>query len=298
MRLLVLGDLHLKPSGSDYDLDGITPPEHVDMAVILGDLTHRAGPGDIDLARRFVERLALSLPVVYVPGNHDPHPTAEQVVDPISRAVSGHQTVREFAGLTLVGWGCERRSLSPSIDQSAFDALDPRNASRENRRYFADQIAADIESACFEVVCGSASPEQAAESLQIKDDERSAFRRGLTEIEATYDQLGELVENRDGVLLATHVPPFNTSFDRHHAVGARDENKEYLHVGSIALKLAIREYDVFAALSGHSHTFGYDLDRSAGGGPHYLNLGYRGIGTVSAIPEHGEFTYSRTSESQ
>jgi hypothetical protein len=184
------------------------------------------------------------------------------------------------------------------IDQSEFDALDPRNAPREDRRYIADQTAADIEAACFDVVCGSSSREQAADALDIKDGERAAFYRELNEVRATYEQVGDLLENQGEVLLATHVPPFNTSFDRHHAVGTREEDREHLHVGSIALKLAIREHNVFATLSGHSHTHGYDIGDGRDGRPHCLNFGYRGMGTISVIPDEGQFAYAQILEDQ
>ena len=92
--------------------------------------------------------------------------------------------------------------------------------------------------------------------------------------------------------MLTHVPPFNTSFDRHHAVGSRDDDQERLHVGSIALKLALRSHDVFATVSGHSHTAGYDVGDHADGRPHALNLGYRGLGTITCTPGDGEFGYT------
>jgi Icc-related predicted phosphoesterase len=61
------------------------------------------------------------------------------------------------------------------------------------------------------------------------------------------------------IFLVTHVPPFNTSFDRHHVMGTREEDRELLHQGSIGLKLALRDQDVFAAVSGHSHLTGTTL---------------------------------------
>jgi len=293
MQLLVCGDLHLKPAADDYDLAAIDPPADVDAALIVGDLTHRAGPADIELARKFVDRLADTLPVVYIPGNHDPAPTPERVVEPISTAVTGHRTAHEFGSVTVVGWGCEQRSLSPALPQEEFEALDPRTKPRSDRRYVADQVAADLEAACYDVVCGTTTPAAAAAALDITAAERDRFARGLETVESTYDEIAALLAGTEGVLLATHVPPFNTSFDRHHAVGTREVDREALHVGSIALKLAVREHDVFATYSGHSHAFGYDSGDGDDGQPHQLNLGYRGIGTVSIDPARGQFAFAR-----
>lgn len=142
---------------------------------------------------------------------------------------------------------------------------------------------------CHDIVCGTSSREAAADSLDISDSDRQSFYTGLTEIEAEYERLAELLTHHKEILFVSHVPPFNTPFDRHHAVGTREIDREYLHVGSIALKLAIRDHDVFAALSGHSHVHDYDIGTGSDGRPHYLNLGYRGIGTVVVAPSRGQF---------
>ncbi|TKX74803.1 metallophosphoesterase [Halorubrum sp. GN11_10-6_MGM] len=293
MRLLVCGDLHLKPAASDYDIDAVSAPEDVDAALVVGDLTHRAGDDDAELARRFIERLATDIPVVYVPGNHDPAPMPEGVVAPVPGATAEHLSARTLGDLTVVGWGCERRSLAPPLPQTEFDALDPRTSPREDRRYAADRIADDLLDACHRVVGGSASIRDAAASLGIADGEATAFRRGVETIEARYERLSDRLCGRADALLATHVPPFGTSFDRHHAVGTRETDRELLHTGSIALALAIRDHDVFAAFSGHSHAFGYDPGGGRDGRPHLLNLGFRGMGVVSLDPARGEFAFSR-----
>jgi len=117
----------------------------------------------------------------------------------------------------------------------------------------------------------------------------------MTAIEDTYDCLAEILEGQDDVLLATHVPPYNTSFDRHHAVGSRKEHLEFAHLGSIAIKLAIRTHDVFGSLSGHSHSYGYDVTTHDGSTTptHYLNLGFRGIATLHVSPQTNEFVFER-----
>jgi Icc-related predicted phosphoesterase len=133
MRVLVYNDLHLKPAGSDYDVSALAVPEDVDTVWIAGDLTHREGEDDVALAARFVEQFPSDIPVLYVPGNHDPAPMPDRVVDGVERAVSGHNVVRGYGSVTVVGWGCEKRSLDPPLDQGAFPALDPRTAPRDER---------------------------------------------------------------------------------------------------------------------------------------------------------------------
>jgi Icc-related predicted phosphoesterase len=295
MRLLVYTDLHLKPAGSGYDIDALQVPDNIDAVVIVGDLTHRANSADVELAQEFVEQFDTDTPVVYVPGNHDHAPMPAKVVEPFPESWSGHQLVREFGDITFVGFGCEQRSLSPAIDQCVFPAIDPREAPRGDRRYAADQTASELEAACLDVVQGMSTPKEAARPLGIKDANLSAFIRGVERVKNQYNQLAELLEAQTDVCLVTHVPPFNTSFDRHHAVGTREADREFLHVGSIATKLAIREHDVFAALSGHSHTYGYEPEAGTKGRTFCLNLGFRGIGTVTLNTENRSFEFTQAS---
>jgi hypothetical protein len=141
VQILVCGDFNLKPAASDYDIDAMEIPETTDLVIVTGDLTHRAGPDDIALAKWFISQFVPEIPVVYLPGNHDHAPTEERVVAPLDGAYTGHRTAHKFDGVTIVEWGCEQRTLSPAIDQTDFDALDSRKAPRRTRRYHADQVA-------------------------------------------------------------------------------------------------------------------------------------------------------------
>lgn len=93
-----------------------------------------------------------------------------KVVEPFPASWSGHQLVREFHNITVVGLGCERRSLSPAIDQCAFPAIDPREAPKGDRRYATDQTANELEAACLDVVRDMSTPKKAGRSLSIEDD--------------------------------------------------------------------------------------------------------------------------------
>lgn len=290
MRVLVCNDLHLKPAGSDYDVEAMTVPNDVDAVFVAGDLTHRAGDDDKTLARRFVERCA-PLPVLYVPGNHDHAPMPEHVVDGVEHATSGHDAVHECQSATVVGWGCERRSLEPSLDQTAFSALDPRTAPRSERRYAADRTADAIETTLLDVVDGDKTARDAAKELDVASEHHAAFVRSVNTVQATYNHLAGLVGDRSNVVVVSHRSPFNTSFDRHHSMGTREVDHEGLHTGSIALALVARTHDVYATITGHSHTFGYDTG-DASGVPHMLNLGFRGLGIIEVDTDAGVFSFT------
>jgi len=74
VTLVHLSDLHF---GRDCDLamvdamDRILPTLTAGAVVVSGDLTQRARHGEFQAARRFLEQLARSAPVVTFPGNHD-----------------------------------------------------------------------------------------------------------------------------------------------------------------------------------------------------------------------------------
>lgn len=292
MRVLVYNDLHLKPAGSDYNIDALAVPEDIDAVWIAGDLTHREGKDDVALATRFVKQFPSDVPVLYVPGNHDPAPMPERVVDGVKRAVSGHNLVHQYKSVTVVGWGCEQRSLDPPLDQGAFPALDPRTAPHDERRYAADKIADAIEHAFHKVVTDEAAPRDAASMLDIADENLAAFSEDTATITETYDYLAELVGDRSDVVLVSHLSPFNTSSDRHHSIGKRKIDLEFFHTGSIALKLLARTHDIFAIYSGHSHNFGYETGATESGTPHMLNLGFRGIGLLEVDPSAGVLSFA------
>jgi predicted MPP superfamily phosphohydrolase len=182
MKLMVYGDLHLKPAGSGYDLEQLTIPPDIDAALILGDLIHRAGGDDRALAAEFVSRFGPDLPVVYVPGNHDHAPTEQQVVDSITEAYSGHKEVHRFDQVSVVGWGCENRTLDYSLDQTKYEALSLEGVSKDRRRYTANQIADEVEAACYDVICGSGNISEAVDSLGITRAEEATFRDEMAAI--------------------------------------------------------------------------------------------------------------------
>ncbi len=74
VTLVHLSDLHF---GRDCDLamidavERIVPALEASAVVVSGDLTQRARHGEFQAARRFLDQLAKSAPVLTLPGNHD-----------------------------------------------------------------------------------------------------------------------------------------------------------------------------------------------------------------------------------
>jgi hypothetical protein len=136
---------------------------------------------------------------------------------------------------------------------------------------------------------------EAIEEFEIRSHEEATFRSAIQSITETYHEITSLLANQSNILFLTHVPPFNTSFDHHHAIGDRHEGLECLHVGSIPIKLAIRTHDVRLSVSGHSDNFGYDVITYRDDMPpvHYLNLGYRGIGSATVRPANDDIVFER-----
>jgi predicted phosphodiesterase len=74
VTLVHLSDLHF---GRDCDLamiddvERLVPTLEASAVVVSGDLTQRARHGEFQAARRFIDRMAKSAPVLTLPGNHD-----------------------------------------------------------------------------------------------------------------------------------------------------------------------------------------------------------------------------------
>lgn len=290
MKFLVFGDIHLKPSGVGFDFEQLQVPDDVDAVLSVGDITHRAGEEDVEYARRFFRELdEAGVPVIHVPGNHDHHPYDEAVVEGFENVVSGHRATADFGELCVVGWGCEKRSLTPVVDVAEFESLDPSGARREDQRHAADQSAEVLESAVFDYVTGENSGEDLVEKLDIQEEEeQGVFYEALKRVEEVYEEVSTLLVDQSDVVFVSHLPPFNCSFDRHHAVGKREIDREELHVGSLPLKLALRTADVSVAVSGHSHNRGYD---TVDGSTHLLNYGFQGVGSFSVSSEGDGFGF-------
>lgn len=291
MRLLAFGDTHVKPTGESLDYDRLGLPRNTDAVVTVGDVVHRTGPDDLAAGRDFLGELAeLGVPVHSVPGNHDPASEHGAMTDGVSGASVLHDEVISVGDVDILGWGCEQFDAGPEVTCRDFAALDPRNSSGD-RRHAADRNARRLETATHEYVTTDATEREVAETLGVRRDERPALAEQLRELDRTYDRLDALFEAATPpTVVLSHVPPYGTELDRHHSLGEREADLDGLHVGSLALKLALRVHRPAVALSGHSHNPVYETLRADGDIVHLLNLGYQGVATVDY--DEG-FSYTR-----
>lgn len=294
MRLLAFGDTHVKPTGRSLDYDRLELPPGTDAVVTVGDVVHRTGPDDVSAGRAFLEELAgLGVPVYSVPGNHDPVDAHGAMTEGVPEASVLHDDVVSVGEVDLLGRGCHRFDVGPEVACTDFAALDPRDSSG-GRRHAADRNAKRLEDALYEYVTGDATEEGVAEALDVRRGERPKLSDGLDELDRAYDRLDALFETATfPTVVLTHVPPYGTELDRHHSVGEREADLDGLHVGSIALKLALRVHRPAVALSGHSHNPVYETLSDGGTTVHLLNLGFRGVVTVDY---DGGFSYVRHGE--
>lgn len=288
MRLLVFGDLHIKAGGEPLDYDGLTVPSGVDAVVTTGDVVHRITVEDVAAGRAFFEQVAESgIPIIAVPGNHDPADDHERLIEDLPGAVLAHEQVVDASafdgdpldGHAIVGWGCEDSEFSPEVRITDFATLDPRSEPRSERRHAADRAASRLEGALFGYVTDGGDPDALVDELGIRGSERPEFREQLDRLLSTFETLDGLLSAASGeAVVCTHIPPYNTPLDRHHSIGRREADLEGLHVGSVGLKLALRKHRPIAALNGHSHNGEYQagVDGSPAR-PHMLNVGFRGI---------------------
>ncbi|WP_276299479.1 metallophosphoesterase family protein [Halorussus lipolyticus] len=294
MRLLAFGDTHVKPTGESPDYDRLGLPAGTDAVVTVGDVVHRTGREDLRAGRDLLGELAdLGVPVYTVPGNHDPAGEHGAMVEGVSGASVLHDEVVSVGDVDLLGWGCEEFDAGPEVTCRDYSALDPRTSSGD-RRHAADRNARRLETATYEFVTTDATERDVADKLGITRDERPTLAEQLAELRETYDRLDALFEEASSpTVVLSHVPPYGTELDRHHSLGEREADLDDLHVGSLALKLALRVHRPAVGLSGHSHNPVYETLQEEGETVHLLNLGYQGVATVDY--DEG-FSYARHGE--
>lgn len=303
MDLLAFGDLHLKSVGARIQYDQLQIPTATDAIVVIGDVVHRAEPDELAVGREFFERLdEVGVPVVAVPGNHDPHehyPTMidgyQNVLNAHGRAVTGedfsHLGDAPLDGFQIAGWGCEQFDFTTEVDVTAIPALDPTDERNPNdRAYQADRAAQAVEDAVFDIFTSDMTPNHVFERFDIPMGERRGILDGIERAQETYETVSTPIAGAsEATVVLSHVPPYNTAIDRHHAMG-RDDDLNGFHVGSLGLKLALRKQRPHAALSGHSHHHDYQPRIGGDERPHVLGLGFRGVHSVS-VSETGGFGY-------
>lgn len=293
MRLLVFGDTHLKRGGENPNYGDVTIPSGTDAVLTLGDVVHQIRPADIAAGREFYSRISEDDSQIFaVPGNHDPAEEHHRLFPDNGAAKLIHNRVVSLGDVDIIGWGCENLQFSPAIRCTDFEALDPRSSS-DNRRFAADNAAKRVEKLCHSYAVEGADERTIAARLDIRDGELGDFVEGLRLLRERYERLVELVEAAEPpIIVASHIPPYGTSIDRHHSVGQRAADIDDLHLGSIALKLVLQEYSPALSLSGHSHSEGYETLDTGTEPAHILNFGYQGVGTLSLEDNGAKFSYT------
>ncbi|WP_128477498.1 metallophosphoesterase family protein [Halorussus pelagicus] len=300
MRLLILHDLHLGPSD---DRPAYARPDineaKFDAIVTVGDIVDEnrdhaksAAAGDRyeRVGRAFYEFLheEYDLPILAVPGNHDPLDCVERLTEGLDRAVVAHERVlresdfpnadADFEGFALAGAGCEQFDQGPEIRYTEFPATDPlEDATSATIDHVAAERAQEVESAAGRYLDGTADAEAVASPLGLAGDARARLPDQLATLEDRYETLYSLATADERVLLFSHVSPFDVAFDHHHATnGLRDRVRS----GSIALKHAVRRAAPHAVFSGHTHVYGIDTVRTARGDRYAFNAGSPGVAVV------------------
>jgi len=132
--------------------------------------------------------------------------------------------------------------------------------------------------------------------LDISQGNREEFATQLDNTVETYEEISELLTDaNEAPIVLSHVPPYNTEADRHHSIGQREMELESAHVGSLALKLALREHSPPVALHGHSHNPAYEPLFDTEAGVHSLNPGFQGIVRISLEAKTG-FSFRRLTD--
>jgi hypothetical protein len=133
-KFAIFNDIHLKPT-DEATIKSITLPEGTEAVVITGDIVDRATEDGVSIGREFLNRLNdVSVPTILVPGNHDPHDVAAELVADFEyvqlahgRRVTGDDFPESspFETVTVVGWGCTGFDLGCELTyKEAFEIRD------------------------------------------------------------------------------------------------------------------------------------------------------------------------------
>ncbi|MFD1684245.1 metallophosphoesterase family protein [Halobellus litoreus] len=303
VRLLLLGDLHLSTTGPPIppavpDLETLD----VDAVVSIGDVIddnadHADGPeAGARYERRgraFFERLnGLGVPVLAVPGNHDPIACTRRLADGLANVDVLHRADQDDAwagtatveGVRFVGWGCEQFDLTPAFAYDEYPGIVADLETAASPRRAATRTATAVESVVSRFLDGRLDAEAAAAELGVEPGRRSTC---ADELEALADEFEELREQLDGgsapTVLLAHESPFHVAFDYHHAA---DDTAGQLHRGSIPIKMAIAAAAPDVVCCGHMHRRGRDVVETTGGHADVYNPGSPGASIVE-IDETG-----------
>lgn len=297
----LFGDIHIKPTGKSVDYEKLSFPSDVDAILVNGDLTHRSDEASLEAGREFLAHLSThDISVVTVPGNHDPAPHIDRLLPP--PVESAHRNVVQFDDSrdghsenggppAIVGWGCEQFDFSPEFEYDTFPATDPRRHDEPRHRAM-ERVGETLLCALRPFVHGDCTARDVLSTLEIQRQHRGTAQSQLEHLRGEYEQISTLLSASEApTILLTHVPAFATAVDIHHSIGSREEDRDGLACGSIALRLAIEDHTPVAHLCGHSHKEGYHYVEGEVGGTHVYNPGFRGVARIDTDTEKRSFSF-------
>ncbi|ELY39804.1 metallophosphoesterase family protein [Natronorubrum tibetense] len=307
VRLLLLGDLHLSATGPT------TPPEcpnieslDVDAIVSIGDIiddnTDHAGDETAGSAyerrgRAFFEQLnEVGVPVITVPGNHDPVDCTRRLANGLDNVIVAHRCAVDdlirkqptLEAVRFVGWGCKQFDLTPTFAYDQYPGIVPELTEVKSVTQTAAQTANAVEAIVGRFLAGRLDSREAAVELGVSADRQQKCAGELTELAEEFDEIRELLTNKgETTILLSHESPFHVDFDHHHSSEAL---RGRLHRGSIPLKMAIAASAPDVVFSGHMHAEGRDVIETTGGYADIYNPGSPGVSFVEIETETGSLT--------
>ncbi len=307
VRLLLLGDLHLSTTGPAIplacpDLKSLDVDAIVSIGDIIDDNIDHAGDAISGRAyeergKVFFEQLnEVGVPVIAVPGNHDPVDCTRRLTDGLDNVAVAHRRVVDgsttkqpaLEGVRFAGWGCEQFDLTPAFTYDQYPEIVPELTEVESVTQTATQIANAVEAVVGRFLAGELEPQEAAAELGVSLDRRRTCADELVILEEEFDAICEvLAGEQKSTILLSHESPFHVDFDYHHSA---DNVHGRLHRGSIPLKMAIAASAPDVVFSGHMHTEGRDVIETTGGYADVYNPGSPGVSIVDIEPESGSLT--------
>ena len=293
VRLFLLGDLHLSTTGPAIPLECPNLGRlDVDAIVSIGDVIDdnrdhapdaSAGEAYERRGREFFERLdTVDVPVLAVPGNHDPIGTTRRLTDGLDnvavlhrRAVDGGELDETLGGIRFAGWGCEQFDLTPAFRYDRYPGVVPESVGYDGIDRRATQIAETVEAAVGGYLAGRYTASEAAAELGVGPEFRASCADELTELKTTFERIREVVAPATTTtMVLSHESPFHVAFDYHHSAEGLSAR---LHRGSIPLKIAIIDNGPNVVFSGHMHSRGRDAIETVAGYADVYNPGSPGV---------------------
>lgn len=307
IRLLLLGDLHLSTTGPAIppacpDLESLCVDGIVTIGDIIDDNMEHAGDSTTGSAyesrgRAFFEELnKIGVPVIAVPGNHDPVDCTRRLTDGLDNVIVAHRRVVDgsttkqpaLEGIRFAGWGCEQFDLTPAFTYDRYPGIVPELSEVESVTQTATRIAKTVEAVVGRFLADELEPEDAAAELGVSPDRRRKCAEDLITLEEEFDAICEVfADEKKPTILLSHESPFHVDFDFHHSA---DSLLGRLHRGSIPLKMAIAASAPDVVFSGHMHAEGRDVIETTGGYTDVYNPGSPGVSFVEIEPETGSLT--------